>query len=190
MALDDIKKKIISDAQEKKRVLLGQAETKKTDVIDGYKKQADDYRKIMIERTDADGQGIKRGIITDARLRVKNEALSKKREIMSGVTADAKSKFIASPDYPAMMKSLVLKSLTTKEEEIIVSKNEKTLDGKWLDDVNKQGNAKLKFSAVKGIFTGGVMVKNNDISVNITVDTLFKIMKEDIEKEFAKILFE
>jgi V/A-type H+-transporting ATPase subunit E len=190
MALEDIKKKIISDAREKKHVLLEQAETKKADVIDGYKKQAGAYRKVMLERTEADGQGIKRGIITDARLRVKNELLSKKREIMAGVTSDAKSKFIASPDYPAMMKSLVLKSLTSREEEIVVSKNEKTLDAKWLDEVNKEGNAKLKFSAQKGSFTGGVMVKNNDIAVNITVDTLFKMMKEDIEKDFAKILFE
>ncbi|OHD55840.1 MAG: hypothetical protein A2Y33_14500 [Spirochaetes bacterium GWF1_51_8] len=189
MALEDIKKKIISDAEEKKTLLLDQAETKKAEVIAQYKVQGTDYRKVMTERTDAEGQGIKRGIVTDAKLRVKNELLAKKREIMASVTLDAKARFLASPDYPSLMKSLVQKALVSKKEEVVVSKNEKTLGQSWLDDVNKAAGASLKFAELKGEFSGGVIVVDNDISVNITIDTLFKIMKEDIEKDFAKILF-
>jgi vacuolar-type H+-ATPase subunit E/Vma4 len=189
MALEDIKNKIMKDANAQKDKMIDEAKSRKSQILGDYKKKVDDYRKTMMERADNEGETIKRGIVIDARQSVKNSVLHKKRGMINEVSLEAVKKFCESSDYPAFMAKLVKKSVVTKEEEIIVSKNDKKLDSKWLDGINKELKSKLTVSKEKGDFLGGVIVKNDRVFVNITMETLLSVMAEDVEKEIANILF-
>lgn len=189
MALKDIKDKIINDAKTQVNHKIKEAEDRKAQIVLEHKLDAKSYRDDMMAKAKNTGETIKRGIVIDARQSVKNNILRKKREQMGLTTEEAKASFIASKDYAKTIANLVKQSVSTKEEEIIVSANEKTLDKKWLESINKDIKAKLSFSKEKGKFDGGVIVKNGRAFVNITIETLVKIMAEDVEKAVADILF-
>lgn len=189
MGLEDIKTKIISDAEAKKDEMIKSAQTKRDEVIGESKRKADDYRSEIMDQAKEEGVSLKRGIVIDARLKLKNEVLNKKRDSMENVFTSALQQFMDSAEYPKMMTALVKSVVSSGSEQIIVSDKEKKLDKKWLDDLNKAAGAKLTFSDEKGKFMGGVIVKEGRTFVNITVETLLNTMREDVERDVANILF-
>lgn len=188
MGLGDIKKKILADAEEKKAELLQQVEVKASEIIEDYRKRADDYRSALMERAEADGQGEKRGIVIDAHLKVKNELLSAKRTDIEAVFAEAEQKFKNSSDYPSFLAEQIAK-FAKGDEEVIFSSEETKLDQKWLDALNKKIKGKLTVSSEKGDFRGGVILKSGDVFLNMTLETLLSEKREILEKEVAEILF-
>jgi V/A-type H+-transporting ATPase subunit E len=103
--------------------------------------------------------------------------------------SEALDKFVASADYPKILAGLVGKAVVTGNEKVVVSKNDKTLNQAWLDGINKANKTKLAFASSKGNFKGGVILQEGEAYVNITVETLFSVIREDTESEIAKILF-
>lgn len=189
MALQDITKKIINDAEAKKKEMMDQARQKKTEILADYKKRVADYRSRSNETADSEGESVKRGIVIDARLKVKNEILRKKRECIDVVMTESLDKFIGSADYPKIIAGLVGKAAISGNEKVVVSKTDKVLNQAWLDGINKTNKTKLTFATAKGAFKGGVILQEGEAYVNITVETLLSVIREDTESEIAKILF-
>lgn len=189
MALEDIQKKIISDAEQKKAQIIEQAEKQSAEILENAKKSAQEYIDEQHKQSLGLAENLERGLIIDARRKLANEKLACKRNNIAQVFTKAKSEFIASADYKEVMKQLVIKSLVSKSEEVIVGANETHLTQQWLDDVNKASGASLKFSSQKGEFEGGVFLVNGETLVNITIDTLLGLLRENTEKTVADILF-
>ncbi len=189
MALEDIQKKIISDAERKKSELVKHSEQQASEIIESAKKNAQNYNEDQTKISLGLAENLERGLVIDARRKLANGILARKRQKIEEIFAKAKSEFIASADYAEIMKNLTAKSIVSKKEEIQVGKDEKVLDQKWLDSVNSALGASLTFSKDKGGFTGGVVITEGETFVNITVDTLFALLREDTEKPVADILF-
>ena len=189
MGLEEIKRKIIKDANKQKDELLAQAKAKKSEILGDYQSQGEAYYNETMEKAKAEGESVKRGIVIDARGHVRNEILAEKRAILAESFKKAMAVLKQSEDYSVIMAELVAQSLDSKDEEIIVASDEKVLDKKWLDAVSKKTGSKLSFAKEKGDFTGGVIVKNGNRFVNITLEILFDSVKEEAEKELSEILF-
>ncbi len=189
MALEDIQKKIISDAEQRKSELLEKAEQQAAEIIGAAKKEAQEYGEDQSKLALSSAENLERGLVIDARRKLANEILARKRDRIEQTFAKAKADFMASGDYPEIMKKLVLKSVSSKKEEIQVGKDDSVLNQAWLDSVNAAGGAQLTLSADKGGFEGGVIVQEGDVFINITLDTLFSLLREDTEKPVADILF-
>ena len=189
MSLEDIKKKIISDAEQKKSDLLEAAEKQSAAIIEQAKKLAKQYADEHAKSALSQAENLERGLVIDARRQLANEILARKRVRIEQTFTNAKAEFISSSNYVEVMKSLVIKSISSKKEEIILGQNEKALDQKWLDSVNQASSGSLTFSKEKGDFVGGVMLKEDDTAINITIDTLFSLLRENAEKPIADILF-
>jgi len=189
MGLEDIQKKIIADAETKKKELIAVAKQNSEKIIADGKKDAQEYQNEHEKSALNAAENIERGLIIDARRKLANEILAKKREKIEGMFINAKADFIASSYYPVIMKTLVLKSIQSKKEMIILGQDEKTLDLKWLDDINKTCSGNLTIAQEKGEFIGGLLLKEEDSFVNITVDILYTLLRQDVEKPIADILF-
>jgi len=190
MGLEDIKKKILSDAELQKKQIIDKAEKEAQNVIDEYKKKAEEYKKSILERAKEEGDGIKRGILIDAKMKVKSEILKKKREWLDKVYEEAKNKILESPYYKNWMKLKIKKAALSGDEKIVVSKEEEELNDIWLLSLNKDLSSKLTFADERGNFKGGVMIQTGEGSfIDLTLDTLINEMKEEMERELANILF-
>lgn len=189
MGLEDIQKKIISDAEQKKAELLTVAEQKCAEIINHAKQTVQEYKNDHDKSALSTAENLQRGLVIDARRKLANEILARKRKRIENVFIKAKEEFISSSDYNDTIKAMVIKSSLSKKEEIVLGKNEKALDQKWLDSVNQAGSSSLSFSSQTGEFKGGVMLKDGDTFINITVDTLFSLLREETEKPVADLLF-
>ena len=189
MGLDDIKKKILGDANAKKDDAIAQANTKKNAILADYRRRASEYSQNLTEKAQIEGEGLKKGIVIDAKLKVKNELLQKKRDLIEQAIADAKTDLISSADYPKMMKGLIMQAIETGKEEVMIADGDQSLNQKWLDAINKETGKSLVFSDEKIATKGGVILKRGNIFMNITIDTLFNEMREEVEKEAASMMF-
>lgn len=190
MALEDIKNKILADARSKARELLDEAESKKKDTIGEFARKAREYAKMAAEKAAAEGEGVKRGIVIDAKTRRKSDVLKLKRELIGRVFSQAKSELIASEDYPELVSSLVRSAgEEARGARVVFSREEKKLDEKFVRSLAKELDIELEPDPERGAFSGGVVLKQGDMEINLTVDVLLEVRKEDLEREVAKILF-
>lgn len=189
MSLEDIQKKIVSDAEQKKEELLAEAKQNITSVVEHGEKLAQEYQEAMDKKTLSAAENLERGLVIDARRKLANEVLARKRKKMEQIFNKAKAEFIASSEYKKVMRELILQSTHSKKEEVLLGKNESVLDKSWLDEVNKSCSGSLSFSKDKGDFVGGLYLCEEQSFVNITVDTLFNLLREDVEKPVADMLF-
>ena len=189
MGLSDIKNKILAEATTKKDELLAQAGLKKREIMAGYEKKAKEYSGELIEAAKAEAEGSKKGIVIDAKLKVKNEVLRRKRDIMEGAFQNAVKWIYDGEDYGSYICDLVAKYSVTKDEEIIVGKDDRKLGYDWLNWVNGRLSSSFILSGEKGAFFGGVILKKGDIYKNITMETLLSEKREEMESHIAKILF-
>lgn len=189
MGLDDIRKKIIADAEAKKAEALKAAQKQADAVIAGGEKEASEYSAEYDKASRNIAENIERGLVIDARRTLSNGILAKKRERIGLVYKKAMADFLKSAEYPKLLQELVVKSLQSKKEQVIVSKGDKALDDAWLASVNKAASAQLTFAKENGAFSGGVILRDGETYVNITADVLFGLIREKTEKPVADILF-
>ncbi|MGL4366907.1 MAG: V-type ATP synthase subunit E [Brevinemataceae bacterium] len=189
MALEDIQKKIIADAEQKKQLRLEAAEKQKAEILKETKHHAEKYQQESDKNAQNLGANIKRGLIIDARRSLANNLLERKRVHIKDAFDKAKQEFISSADYPVMMKQLVLKAAVKKSEKIILGKNENYLNTQWLNDLNQSCGGSFSFSTEPGNFIGGLFLQEEDSLVNISLDTLFSLLREDVERSVADMMF-
>ncbi|MGL4677092.1 MAG: V-type ATP synthase subunit E [Brevinema sp.] len=189
MALEDIQKKIISDAEQKKSVLLELAHKQSAEILDQAHQLAREYQEDHQKHALSFAENSERGLVIDARRKLANEMLAKKRNRIEQIFTKAKLEFISSPEYTVIMHALVCRSIVSKKEEVILGQDEQFLNQQWLDRINQSVGASLVFSKEKGSFHGGVILSEGLTFVNITIDTLFALLREDSEKPVADILF-
>lgn len=189
MSLEDIKKKILKDAHQERDSLLEQAKARKKDILKDYDKKSQEIKAGLAESARAEADAIQRGIIIDARQRLNNEILARKRQILADSFQAAMRDFLNSEDYPALMTRLVSQAVQGRDSEIILAATEKKLDKNWISKTAQAAGVKLQTATEKGGFQGGVIVQQGTDYVNITVEALFDSIKEEAEKNLAEILF-
>ncbi|MGL4394205.1 MAG: V-type ATP synthase subunit E [Brevinema sp.] len=189
MALEDIQKKIIADAEAKKETLLAEASKQAEQILESGRQVAKEYKEDHAKLAQGLAENLERGLVIDARRTLANKILAHKRDKINQTFDQAKTEFCQSTQYAEIMKSLVLRSVNSKKETVILGREEKLLNEKWLADVNSACGGQLSISKEQGDFVGGVRLQDEDSSVNITVDSLFALLRNDAEKPVSDILF-
>lgn len=189
MGLEDIKKKIIADAEAKKAEALKAAQKQADALSSAGEKEAAAYSTEHDRASKNLAENIERGLVIDARRTLANGILAKKRARIDLVYEKAKAEFVKSPEYPKILQELVVKSVQSKKEQVILGKGEKVLNDAWLASVNKAASAQLAFAKESGAFEGGLILRDGETYVNITADVLFGLIREKTEKPVADILF-
>ena len=189
MALADICKKIIDEAASKKDEMESQARAKKMETLSMYKKKAEELAAGIIKKAEQEAMIYKKGVLIEARLQQKNAVLSKKRKLLEEVFEEAQKRFMESADYPKVVAMAVKKNAETKKELIMIGASESRLDAAWLESLNQEEGAGFAFDEKKGDFCGGVIIKNSDVSVNLTTGMLLDQLRASIEGNAAGMLF-
>ena len=191
MSLAQIKDRIESDAKreveqisEKFRTHIQTVRTRATEEIalmdESTKGRIDKEKPEIFKR---------RRIVVD--LDVKRLLLGAKRHLIQDVfdSALVKLQNMESGPYLQFCEKLLLQAIETGEEEIRVSKEEKYLDEKWLDDFNAKHGKRIVFSTEKLPIAGGFLLSKGRIHVNCSWDSLIQVMQENREAEVVKRLF-
>lgn len=170
------------EAEEVLQSAREEAEKKKKDILDTAIKTADESRKRIISLAELEGR--KRRL--QVRQAVLEEVFQKAMETLFNMPVEK---------YEEILTCLVLNSVRTGTEEIVLSEKDKIrLGERFVLDINRQLAARgrtggLTLSGEAAAFNGGFILKSGNMEVNQTFEALLKMKGDELEELVIKVLF-
>lgn len=164
---------------------------------DAEKKAQDEYWRLVREGVKDTEQRVQRMDRT-ARLEARKSVLNMKQETVSRAFELAKDKIAELPerDYVGFLAREAADAAVTGQEEVILCKRDRDNVGA---KAVKAANELLAAKGMPGLLTlsdktremaGGLVLKQGDIEVNCTVDTLLDLIRGELAARVAEVLFE
>lgn len=196
--IDKITSRIIADAEAECRDVKRESDERCAAVrAENEKRAQDEYWRLVREGVKDTEQRVQRMDRT-ARLEAKKSVLNMKQEAVSRAFDLAKDKIAELPerDYVAFLAREAAEAAITGQEEVIFCERDRKSVG---DKAVKAANELLAAKGMPGLLTlsdttrdmaGGLMLKQGDIEVNCTVDTLLDLTRDELAARVADVLFE
>lgn len=194
--LNNITSKIIKDAEEKRDEILNAAQVESDSIIAKETKKAKNLEVELIEKAKIEAKARENRVISNARLKVRNNELKAKQDMISKVFEKAVERLnsLSTLEY----KEYILRALDSLDLEgteilIINKKDEDVINNKFLLDLNNKLiglGKKGKISILtNGNFNRGFILDRNGIQINNTFESLVKSLRSELELEVTKVLF-
>lgn len=194
--LNNITSKIIEDAKLKANDILEEAKREEKKIIDKKVLEANKIKENTLNKAEKEAQIKKERIVSAAKIKVRNENLQAKGEVIEKVfeTALEKLQNIEGNEYQKIFMDFIENIDICGDEEIIVPSRYKDS----ISNVLKKANDFLKNKGKKGELTlyngedditSGFIISKNGIYTNLTFDRLLSYKKDELEQEIADVLF-
>jgi V/A-type H+-transporting ATPase subunit E len=195
MQADQVIEKILDDAKAEAEKIKKQAEENQAAEQAKLDEQLKEYNKQTDTLADKAAEDKKLHLLAAARMDIAKQHLAEKRKIIDDVFDQARTQLQNLPDdlYTALMTKLMLEAVETGDEEIIIGKNEKRIDQKFVKQINRElgpgfkGN--LRLANERHNLTGGFILRRGKIKNNVSFDVLLARARKELEIELAKKLF-
>jgi V/A-type H+-transporting ATPase subunit E len=192
---EQVVEKILADARaeaEKIKKLAGEKQAAEQSKLD---EQLSEYKKQTGIIAQKAGEDKKAHLLAAARMDIAKQLLAEKRKILDEVFAQVREQLenLSDEQYCKLMTKLMLGTVETGDEEVVVDKNEKRIDQKFIQNINQQlgsgrkGN--LKLSEDRANIGGGFILKRGKIKNDVSVEVLLAQARRELEIELAKELF-
>ena len=192
MSLEYIIQKIIADANEFADDIIGKAkEEAQIITVECESSSEKEYNQIVnlayekaneiLHRSTAQGVKEKRISIISKKWEYLDSVFSSAVDLMCDIPRDEKIRFIV---------SLILKYQRSDAEAIFNAADRDILGHDVIAAINSSSQGhKLTLSDTTGDFSGGVILKEAGIEVNLTFDTIVASKREQLEDDVSSILF-
>lgn len=190
MSKEAIIDKILSDANLKGDAIIGEANGKADEIISLAAKQCKDYlyqSKTEIDRLTLEIDERSRSV---AELDARKLLLAAKTQVLDSVYAKTLEKLrnLDKEQYGALIFAMLENA--KDGDVVIVSEREKDIVTKQsLADFAKKKGIKLTLADKFGDFDGGVIISENGVDNNFTLDVEVSILREQTETKIAKEIF-
>lgn len=189
--------KILKDAEERKESILAVAENEKASILEKRINEAKTLEVSMINKAKNEAEVRKERIISGALLKVRNEKLKAKQEVIKKVFEKSIEELcnLNKNDYIAFVKNSILSLDIAGDEKLILNEKGKTIiDDALVNDINKELVLKgkkggLTISSEIRNFSGGFILEKQGIEINNTFEAIVNSLKEELESEVARELF-
>ena len=188
----NITSKILKDAEAGKENILATAEEEKNKILSKKVSSANEIAQEILEKAEVEAKSKKERVISSAKLKVRNNKLAAKQEIIDEVfekSIDELTK-LSKEDFLNFVKNTIVSmNLSGKQNLILNEEGLKFVDAAFIDELNKSVNAQITLSETAGNFRGGFILENNGIEINSTYEALVSSLRDELEFEVAKVLF-
>ncbi len=135
-----------------------------------------------------------RRLIVGEELELRKAALQRKREILGEVYAEARKRIEQLPpdEYLELISALILKHAVSGREEIVVPAAQRSMfDGSFVESLNRSRGRGAAFSlaGAPGDFAWGVVLREGQRRVDLTLDVMFGQLAGRVESAVAGLLF-
>ncbi len=192
MALADIRNKIERDAAAEAAKLLDEAKAQAAALESGAASEIAKSKAYYDGMYEAEAPEVRRRAQIISNLDVKKIRLGAKQELIGKAYAGALECLCGLDDakYLAFVERLLDQAADSGDEELLVSRGEKRINKRWLDAYNAARGTKHTLSSEKADISGGFILRKGKISVNCSLDTLIHWLKDDLESDVVKRLFD
>jgi V/A-type H+-transporting ATPase subunit E len=144
----------------------------------------------LCERATAES---KERILAGARMAASRQETETKRALLNKViekTAE-KIKSMNDAEYLDLMEGLIIASVKTGSEELVIGKNEKRINDDFVRKVNQKlgEKGKLQLAGEKIDIEAGFILRQGKRRVNASLDVMLEVSAQELEGKLSEILF-
>lgn len=195
--LDNLTSKIISDAEDKKKEILEEANLKALEIKKKKIEEANKKASSILNKAEVDGKSAKERVISKTELEVRNKKLSAKQGLISKVfdLAVDRLKSMTDGEFESFIKASILSIEVQGDEEIILNEADKNkLSENFLNEINEELKAKgingnLNFGNALSSIDGGFILNKNGVEINYSFYDLVNSLRYELEYQVGNILF-
>ena len=196
--IDKITSRILADAEAECAAVRKESDERCAAIkAEAEKKAQEEYWRLVREGVKDTEQRVQRMDRT-ARLEAKKSVLNMKQEAVSKAFELARDRIAELParDYVGFLARQAAEAAISGQEEVIFCERDRAAVGaKAVKAANELLAAKgmpamLTLSDATREMAGGLMLKQGDIEVNCTVDTLLDLSRGELAARVAEVLFE
>lgn len=194
--LNNLTSKILEDAKSKANSLIEEAKKEEAKIIEKKIREANEIKNSMIEKSKLEAVVREERILSSAQLKVRNEKLKAKGQIVEKVLTLSKEKLknMTEESFKKFLVNYVAVMDIDGDEEIIVPDKYKNSVEDYIAEINNLISSKGKIGQLtlhKGErkVEEGFIVFKNGIENNVTFDNLISFRRDELEQEIVKMLF-
>lgn len=180
--LDNLTQKILDDSRNEAALIIEESEKLNQELINSKIKEANDKKSRILDRAALEAAMIKDRVVSNAELSSRDEILKAKQNVIDKVfdTAKENLKDINEEDYIKFLNNKISSLKLKGSETLIVPEKMRT----------KVKSLGLK-NPVSDIDTvkSGFLLKDGNIIMNFSFDSLVDYLRDELEGEIAKELF-
>jgi V/A-type H+-transporting ATPase subunit E len=186
MSANEVTEKILTEAEAQAEQVKKQADEKALQERQKLQAELDRFKDQTAQLANRAAEEVKSQVLAQTRMEIAKKSLQTRNELLEQTFTSAaeKIKNMNARDYQLLMEKLILSSVSTGDEEIIIDKNEKRIDAAFVERLN----AKLPKDS-KGKLGAGFILQKGRIRVNGSLKVLLEAAREKIQTELAAELF-
>ena len=190
--IEKITQRIASDAQAEIDRILGDARDEAARITANYRAQADAEAQELDAKNERAAAEQEERLISAAQMKASRFLLAAKQEMVEKAYIQALDKLCAMPkeQYVDVLAKLLVEASSNGKEEAVFSKEDREQVGKAaVEKANQISGKQLRLSEESLPIRGGFILKDKNVEVNCTFETLVRLQKAETAGAVAKTLF-
>ncbi len=195
--IDNIKGRIIADAEAKASEIIKDAEIKAKEILAKAEEKASEKANEIERKSLYDANERKRIIHSMVELGIRKDILAAKQEVLCQVFDEVQKRIdaLTGDEYEKILISMLLKTVESENKDIVISKNDADrISPDFISKVNEEFNKagkpiELNMSMEDVDFGGGFIIKGKGIEINNSFKALLNMKRDEIEPIVAEMLF-
>ena len=190
--IEKITQRIESDAQAEIDRILGEARDEAARITASYRAQADAEARDLEAKNERAAAEQEERLISAAQMKASRLQLAAKQEMVEKAYIQALDKLCAMPkeQYVDVLAKLLVEASSNGKEEAVFSKEDREQVGKAaVEKANQISGKQLRLSEETQPIRGGFILKDKNVEVNCTFETLVRLQKAETAGAVAKTLF-
>ena len=189
--IEKITQRIESDAQAEIDRILAEAGAEAAEIAAGYQAKADAEAAELTAKNARIAAEREERLVSAAQMEARKVQLAAKQAMVEKTYAKALEKLCAMPaeQYTAVLADLLVKASSSGTEEAVFSEKDREVGKAAVEQANAASGKQLKVSAETQAISGGFILKDKNVEVNCTFETLVRLQKAETAGTVAKMLF-
>ena len=190
--IEKITQRIASEAQAEIARILGDARDEADRIAESYRAQADGEAAELNARNEKNAAEREERLVSAAQMEARKVLLAAKQEMVEKAYIQALDKLCAMPEeqYVAVLAGLLVKASSNGKEVAVFSKEDRERVGKAaVAKANELSGKQLRLSEETQPIRGGFILKDKNVEVNCTFETLVRLQKAETAGAVVKKLF-
>ena len=189
--IEKITQRIEADAQAEINAVLDAAKAEAAEIAAKYQAQADAEAADLNAKNERAAAEREERLVSAAQMDARKVQLAAKQAMVEKAYALALEKLCAMPEaeYAEVLADLLVKASATGNEEVVFSVKDQAVGKAAVEKANAASGKQLKVSEENQAIVGGFILKDKNVEVNCTFETLVRLQKADTAGAVAKMLF-
>ena len=190
--IEKITQRIASDAQAEVDRILGDARDEAGRIAANYRAQADAEAAELAAKNEKAAAEREERLVSAAQMEARKVQLAAKQEMVEKSYIQALDKLCALPEeqYVAILADLLVKASSNGKEEAVFSPEDRERVGEaTVAKANELSGKQLRLSEETQPIRGGFILKDKNVEVNCTFETLVRLQKAETAGAVAQKLF-